>query len=186
MELLLKRSFEGIARSRTARVAAVAGFALLTCLAASVRIPLPFSPVPITLQTFCVLCAGAMLGATAGSASQLFYVIAGVWGLPVFTLAGAGSLYLCGPTGGYLAGFVLAALISGFTARYARGFTGLFAGFLLASAVILACGTLWLSFVTGMTPSAALSAGFLPFIPGDTLKSFAAAALYRRLAKPSR
>ncbi len=185
MDLLLHRTNERSLRA-AAVCSAVAGFVLLTSLGALVRIPLPFSPVPITLQTFFVLLSGAFLGACAGPGAQMLYLVLGISGIPVFTFAGSGVLYFCGPTGGYLAGFVLAALICGVTARVARGFAGLCAGFLFASAVILACGTLWLSFVTGVSPWTAAWAGAFPFIPGDMVKSVAAAVIFARARRFSR
>ena len=88
-------------------------FIILTALGAYVRIPLPFTPVPITLQTFFVLLSGAVLGRKWGSASQMGYLLLGIVGLPVFAGAGAGFAYLFGPTGGYIIGFIVASWLVG-------------------------------------------------------------------------
>src|SRR5262245_52763921 len=100
----------------------VIGFALLTWAGAKVAVPLPFTPVPGTLQTLAVLLAGAMLGARAGAASQMAYLVMGLAGLPVFALPGAGPAYFLGPTGGYLVGFILAAWRHGSLPRTVRGY----------------------------------------------------------------
>jgi biotin transport system substrate-specific component len=179
MDLLLTKGTEMSARkTAVVMVAGIAGFSLLTAAAAWVRIPLPFSPVPLTLQTFVVLCSGAFLGGVGGTASQILYLLWGIGGLPVFTGTGAGALYLCGPTGGYLAGFSLAALFAGFLSSKAKNFTQLLACFLAASALVLVCGAAWLSFVTGMSWKTAATAGIVPFIPGDILKSLMAATVF--------
>src|SRR5512137_1746469 len=105
-------------RSKAAsRAAAVAVFAVLSMLGAFVRIPIPWSPVPLTLQTFFVLLSGACLGRRLGAVSQVCYVLVGIAGLPVFSQAGSGLLYLAGPTGGYLAGFIAASLWIGSSAQ---------------------------------------------------------------------
>jgi hypothetical protein len=95
-------------RSRVATVAAVVGFAVLTAVAAQWWIVLPFTPVPITGQTFAVLLSGAALGWRAGAASQTLYLVMGFAGLPVFTEGASGADKLLGATGGYLVGFVVA------------------------------------------------------------------------------
>ena len=91
-------------------------FTVLTILSAFIRIPLPFSPVPVTLQTFFVLFAGLILG-PVGAMSQIFYIILGALGMPIFTNAGFGLSYILGPTGGYLFGFVLVAFLLGFFSK---------------------------------------------------------------------
>jgi len=145
--------------------AAAVGFAAATALSAYVRIPLPFSPVPLTLQTLFVLLAGVTLGASAGAASQVLYLAAGACGLPVF----AGSAGLAGPTAGYLLAFPLAALIAGLLARR-RTRTALAVGLLGGTLCIYLLGSLWLALLSGGSLSAALAAGVLPFLPGDALK----------------
>ena len=111
METIIKR--ELISDKGLCRLLAVGVFIALTTLSAFVRIPLPFTPVPLTLQTFFVLLSGALLGRQLGAFAQAAYMFLGLTGQQVFTGTGCGSLYLLGPTGGYIIGFVLAAFFAG-------------------------------------------------------------------------
>ena len=185
MELLLTRE---LTHSKTVnRILGVTVFVILMSLGAFVRIPLPFSPVPLTLQTFFVLLSGACLAGNPGMFSQLAYVSLGMAGLPLFTAAGSGLLYLLGPTGGYLFGFILAALFIGRLIKYnATGVSSVFILFCLADFILLSCGALWLKLVTGCSFTQAIFMGFLPFIPGDLLKAAAAAVIYSRIHKRCR
>lgn len=140
----------------------------LTALSAHVRLPLPFTPVPVTLQTFVVLVAGGLLGARKGAGSQLLYLIVASVGLPVI----AGPT-LFGPTGGYLLGFVAAAALMGhFAAR--RDWRWAACGALLATLAIYACGVTWLCLIAGLSLQEGLALGVAPFIGGDALKALAA------------
>ncbi|MEI6631029.1 MAG: biotin transporter BioY [bacterium] len=173
---------ELIISKKLSRAIAVVTFIILTGLGGFVRIPLPFTPVPLTLQTFFVLLGAACLGGNLGSLSQLGYLVLGISGLPIFTAAGSGLLYLCGPTGGYLVGFILASLFVGRFIRYARGsfiltLTVLFAGDLL----LLGCGVIWLRLILAQPLSKTLLIGFIPFLPGDFLKALAASVVYLKL-----
>lgn len=166
--------------ARTA-VLVLAG-ALLTAAASQIRIPLGFSPVPITGGTFGVLLAGAALGPWRGAASQALYVAFGLVGLPYFA-GGAqgtsGAEVVLGSSGGYFAGFVLAAALTGALARrgWDRGPLRTAAAFAAGGAIILALGTVWLAVVADLAPGEALVRGALPFLVGDALKALAAAAL---------
>jgi biotin transport system substrate-specific component len=156
----------------------VAGASGVTALAAQVAIPLPWSPVPITGQTFAVLLCGAVLGARRAFLAQILYLAEGVLGLPVFAAGAAGALILAGPTGGYLLSFPLAAAITGLLAErgWDRRFSTMLAAMLLGSIAIFACGLIGLSrFVPG---PGLLATGFLPFVPGDLIKSALAAAAF--------
>ena len=148
---------------------------LLTGLAAQIAIPLPFTPVPVTGQTFAVLLTGAALGARRGFLAQALYLLQGASGLPVFAGGAAGAAYLFGPSGGYLVAFPFAAALTGFLAERAwdRRFLATFAIMLLGSTVIFACGALGLT--RFFAPSQVLAAGVLPFVPGDLVKSALAA-----------
>ncbi len=179
MERVLKR--EVLVNRTLCRLFAVVAFILLTALAGLVRIPLPFTPVPLTLQTFFVLLAGAFLGSSLGAVTQLSYIFLGLVGLPVFSAAGSGLFYLLGPTGGYLAGFILAAFFAGRFIRYGRNLVSLFFIFSLADLLLLSVGTLWLEFVTACSLTQAFVSGFLPFLFGDMLKAIAAAGVYLKL-----
>lgn len=168
------------------------GFAALTGVAAQVRIPLPFTPVPITLQTFAVLLAGIALGARVGGASQALYVAIGLGGVPWFTGGGAGPSHLLGPTGGYLVGFVVAAAVVGYvTDRFAgaRDLPTLLAVLAVANFVVIYGFGLpwlyaWLAVVNGSAVSLGqlLTMGLFPFIPGDVVKLLGAAAVGRAIA----
>ena len=157
----------------------VVGFAFLTWAGARVAVPLPFTPVPGTLQTLAVLLAGGLLGARAGAASQLAYLLMGLAGLPVFALPGAGPAYFLGPTGGYLVGFILAAWTTGALTRRLRGFGVWGAGgaFLAGAISVHACGLAWLTVLLG-SPVAAWRAGVLPFLIFDLAKVMVATGVH--------
>ncbi len=177
MEMILRR--EIIANKALCRLIGVGIFIILTALGAFVRIPLPFTPVPLTLQTFFVLLSGAFLGVNLGLASQLGYVGLGILGLPIFAGAGSGWLYLCGPTAGYLFGFIPAALFVGRFIKYGKeNFFSVFIVLALADLVILILGTVWLKLFLGYSIQKTFFIGFLPFIIGDLLKACVATALY--------
>jgi biotin transport system substrate-specific component len=167
--------------SRTARrVLAVLAFAIATALAAQVRVPLPFTPIPMTLQTLFVLAAGALLGPKLGAASQLAYLGAGAAGLPVFA-AGGGFAYLLGPTGGYLLAFPVAAFLAGVVTDRFRspgigGLLTLFVALFLVSLVILLGGGAWLATLNG-DPLVGVALGIVPFLAGDLVKVALAALL---------
>ena len=168
-------------------VALVLGGSLLIALAAQVAFPLPWSPVPVTGQTFAILLVGACLGSRLGLAAVVAYLVEGAIGLPVFAPGGAlGLARFTGPTAGYLVGFALAAFAVGWLAErgWDRRPTRTAVAMLAGEAVIYICGLLWLSrFVPG---EGLLEAGLLPFIPGDLFKVALAALLLpaaRRVAR---
>lgn len=180
MENILNR--ELIVGKSACRAIGVTAFIMLTAAGAFVRIPLGFTPVPLTLQTFFVLLSGAFLGGGWGAFSQAGYILMGVAGIPVFTVAGSGLLYLSGPTAGYLLGFVLASLFVGVSIKYVKGsLKKTIAVFLAADALILICGALWLKAVFAQPLPMAVSLGLIPFVAGDVLKAVAAALVYNRL-----
>lgn len=164
------------------RLAPVAVFALLMALCAQVAVPMV--PVPMTLQTFAVLLAGAVLGGGWGAVSVLLYLAMAALGLPVLSDGGAGLERFTGPTAGYLLAFPVAALAVGGIVRR-PAFRGPFAGvavMLAAHLFILAAGTLWLAASLGAAEAVAV--GFTPFLVGAAVKSVAVvacAALLRRL-----
>jgi biotin transport system substrate-specific component len=162
----------------------VVGFSLLTAVLAQVRIPLPFTPVPITGQTLGVLLAGVALGARRGFLSQTLYIVMGAAGLPVF--AGGGSLV--GPTAGYLWSFPLAALLAGWVVDRgaARRTVSLASALLLADACIMASGVLWLSRFARVSVSEAVFLGFVPFWAAEILKIALIALLLPSTFRPDR
>ncbi len=166
------------------RIASVLLVAATTAAAAQVSVPLPFTPVPFTLQPMIVLLGGAALGARLGMAAQIVYLLAGIAGLPVFAASAVlpqGALRLLGPTGGYLMSYPFAAFLTGLLAQ--RGFDRRYLTSVLAMGagllVVFACGVLWLAFSAASAPGldVALRTGFYPFLPADIFKVLAAAAV---------
>jgi biotin transport system substrate-specific component len=157
--------------------ALVAGFSLLVALSAQVAIPLPFTPVPVTLQTLMVLATGALLGSRRGAAAILLYIVEGAAGLPVFAMGRSGPAHLAGPLGGYLVGFVAAAFLAGLVGERGWDRSGLlaFAGLMVADLAIYVPGLLWLGAFTGFPR--VLVQGALPFLVADVLKAAACASL---------
>lgn len=162
------------------RVAGILAFALLTALGAFVRVPLPFTPVPVTLQTFFVLAAGIYLGSRDAALSQFGYLALGAVGLPVFSGGGAGLGHFAGATGGYLIAFPLAAALVGATLRPGDTAARATAVCVAATLLILALGAAGLAAVLGVGPERALALGVLPFLPGGAIKIAAAVALVVR------
>jgi biotin transport system substrate-specific component len=166
-------------RSWIVSVVLVVAAAALTALAAQWRIYLPFTPVPITGQTFAVLLTGAALGWKLGAAGQLLYVVAGVLGAPVFTDGSSGVEVITGATGGYLIGFIFAAGLVGWMAehRQDRTFSTMFTAFIAGSLVIYTFGVAGLMIAADMSLPAAVEAGVVPFLLGDLIKAAAAGIL---------
>jgi biotin transport system substrate-specific component len=156
-------------------------FGALTAVGALVSIPL--QPVPITLHTLFLNLAAALLGGPLGALSQVVYILLGIIGLPVFSGGKAGFGVLMGPTGGYLIGFVIGAIVIGklVGARPRPGFLWLFFSMTVGLAVVYLCGVLQLIQVAKLTPAKALTVGVLPFLPGDFLKICAASAITIRI-----
>ncbi|MBV8518136.1 MAG: biotin transporter BioY [Acidobacteria bacterium] len=149
----------------------------LIALAAQVAIPLPFTPVPLTLQPLAVIFLGAALGARRGAAAAALYLLEGFSGLPVFAQGHGGPLWLVGPTAGYLYSYPFAAWLSGFVSERGWGSTisRAVTGMLLALAVIYTGGWSWLAMLTGARN--AFSGGVAPFIVADIVKVAIGAAL---------
>ena len=162
----------------------VASFIIMTALGAYVRIPLPFTPVPITLQTFFVLLCGAMLGRKLGVFAQLSYVALGAFGAPLFQGYGAGLSHLLGPTGGYLIGFIAASFLVGTLLENKPGSSRFFRILFAMSCglfAIYACGIAWLKMGYGVSFTKAVHIGFMPFVPGAVIKLIAASWVYSKI-----
>ncbi len=162
-----------------------AGFAVFTGLLAQVRLYLPFTPVPVTGQTFAVLLTGVMLGSRYGALSQGIYAALGFAGIPWFAGWRGGIELLTGVTAGYIAGFILAATVIGwFTDRYvkSRSYGGMLLLMLLGSAIILISGATVLALIMHTNLEQTLVMGVLPFIPGDIFKATLAAGIASALA----
>jgi len=168
--------------NKTKKMILCAFFAALTVVCSMITIPLPFSPVPINLAVFAVLCAGVLLGPKTGTLSQIVYVLLGLVGLPVFANFQGGPGVLAGPTGGYIVGYIVAAFLAGFLSKGSNFNIPRITGALVVA--LLACytlGTLWFIFVTKTPLMAALGMCVIPFLPGDALKIIAAVLLSKKL-----
>jgi biotin transport system substrate-specific component len=175
----------GSTLDRAIKAAAVLLVTALTAIAAQISVPLPFTPVPFTLQPMVVLLGGAALGARLGMASQVLYLALGIAGFPVFAASAVlpqGALRLLGPTGGYLMSYPFAAFVAGalaergFDRRYITSVIAMAAGL----AVVFTCGVLWLAWFARPVHSglgAALRTGLYPFLPADIVKICIAAAI---------
>ncbi len=157
----------------------IIGFSLLTALGAWLELWLPFTIVPITLQSLFVLLAGAFLGSRRGALSQILYLSYGITGLPVYSGGAFGFFHIFGPTGGYLLAFPVAAFVTGLLVNSRRHWTLNALGFSAGSAVILLGGTFQLTLFTGHDFLRALALGFVPFAAGDFIKSVAAALIFK-------
>jgi len=151
---------------------------LLVAVCAHVSIPLWFTPVPVTLQTFAVLLLALVLSPSLSAAALALYLVEGSVGLPVFSphMPG-GFLHLLGPTGGYLLSYPFAAALTGFLRRrFAnQGFAPSLFAAATGSLLILLCGAIWFGIVTHQSAAAVFALAVLPFLPGDILKIIAAA-----------
>jgi len=169
---------EGSARWAANAALVVAGSLLLW---ASAKIQVPFYPVPMTLQTLAIMVIAATFGMRLGVATVLLYLVEGAFGLPVFAGTpekGIGLAYMVGPTGGYLAGYILAVALVGWLAErgFDRNIFRLFSAMFVGDAVIFALGILWLGTLLGWDKPV-LAWGLYPFILGDLTKIALAASI---------
>lgn len=157
----------------TKEIALIGLMAAIMCLAAPFSVPI--GPVPISLATLVIYFSIYLLGAFCGTLSCLIYLLLGLVGLPVFSGFSSGPEKLLGPTGGYLIGYLLMALIGGiFLDRYRKNILLQFLGLVLGTAACYILGTAWLAQQASLSLRAALWAGVIPFIPGDLIKIVAA------------
>jgi biotin transport system substrate-specific component len=164
-----------------ARAARISAFVCFTAVAAQLAAPLPFTPVPVTMQTLFVVLAGLTLGARDGFYALLAYLAIGFAGAPVFAGFSFGPAALLGPTAGYLVSFPAAALVSGYLfGRLGGSRVAAFFASLCGMALILASGASYLSFVLGLPFAQTASLAILPFIAGDLAKAGLAALLSKR------
>jgi biotin transport system substrate-specific component len=168
--------------SAVRQVLIVVGASLLVALCARLSVPLPFTPVPLTLANFGVLLVGVMLGSKRGFAALALYLAQGAAGLPVFSPAGPGGIaQLLGPTGGYLLAYPLAAFLAGWIAeRGAAGFHRFVVAALVAEVVIFAGGISWLAILT-QGAAKAMNFGLYPFVFAEVIKIAAAAGIATRV-----
>jgi biotin transport system substrate-specific component len=161
----------------------VVGASALIAIAAQVAIPLPFTPVPLTLQPLAVILIGVVLGSTRGAAAAILYLLEGFSGLPVFAQGHGGALWLLGPTAGFLFSYPFAASVAGFVSERGWGSSIVRAitGMLLALGVIYLGGWSWLAVQFGA--SAAFTMGVVPFVLADIVKVAIGAALLPKAQK---
>ena len=180
---LIYRMTPARAGSLPTQAVLVLGGSLLLAIAAKVQVP--FWPVPMTLQTLAVLVIGAVFGARLAGATVLAYLAEGALGLPVFA-SGAGLAYLAGPTGGYLVGFLLAAMFLGWCSDRCllRRLPVALGLFFVAQVLIFAPGVGWLAAFIGLPE--AVMAGAVPFLAGEALKLVLAALLVTGLWRRAR
>jgi len=145
---------------------------LLIALSAQIAIPLPFTPVPLTLQTLAVLVIGIKLGPTKGALAVLAYLLEVGVGLPFLPAAVANPAVLIGIKAGYYVGFIVQAFFVGFIASQSAKSSTLFVGGIIACVLQLSLGTSWLANFVGWQN--AFMMGLLPFIPGEILKVYTA------------
>lgn len=169
------------------RMLAIVAASLVVAITAHVVFPLPFTPVPFTLQPLAVLAAGVLLGPVDGALALLAYLLEGAAGLPVFSPTGPGGLaQILGPTGGYLLADPAVAFVAGAVTRLLAKKSGPYAaaliGCTLGTALLFAAGAGWLAHLHPMSAHAVWIAAVAPFLPGEAVKIVVAAGLFRTFA----
>lgn len=163
---------------RTLRIMAFIAF---TAISAQLAVRLPYTPVPVTMQTLFVVLAGVILGPRDGFYAMCGYIGLGLAGAPVFAGLTFGPAVLFGPTGGYLLAFPAAALVSGRISSMRHGSTALLAmAVICGKGLILLAGTLYLSLVTSLSLSGTIAVAVTPFIAGDVVKAVIAVIIARK------
>lgn len=156
----------------------------IICVMAPFALPIPFSPVPISLGTLAIYFVLTVLGLKFGTISVIIYILLGLAGLPVFTGFRGGPGTLFGPTGGYIIGYIFMALICGFFIdKWGNKILLCFLGMILGTAALYVFGSFWLAFQLSYTLPQAFMAGAIPYIPGDLIKLVIAVAVGRQLRK---
>lgn len=144
-------------------------FAAIICIAAPVSVQI--GPIPITLATFAIYLAGAMLGGRRGMIAVIVYIMLGSVGLPVFSNFNGGFTALLGPTGGYIIGYIPLVLLTGiFSDMNSKKHWTMIIGMLLGTVALYTFGTAWFMIMTSSSLGRALALCALPFVPGDALK----------------
>jgi len=166
------------------QVALVVGASFFVALCARITIPLPFTPVPLTMQNFGVLLVGLLLGSRRGFAALALYLAEGAFGLPVFNPAGLGGVaQLLGPTGGYLLAYPLVAAVAGFLSeRGPRSFARLALAGSAGAVELVTCGVAWLQMLTHSF-RLAVQYGLAVFIFAEVVKVMAAAGIANRISR---
>lgn len=145
-------------------------FAGVTSILSQIFIPIPFTTVPLTMQIFAVALSGLILGAKNGFISQLIYILMGAIGMPVFAQMTGGINIIMGPTGGFILGFPIMALVIGYFSRKFKSTIGVIIGMVIGLSIDYLIGTMMFTFITKMTFTQGLMACVIPFIPIDLIK----------------
>ena len=157
-------------------------FAALTAIGAFIKIPIPVSPVPITLQVFFVLLTGLVLGSRWAGTGMAVYLILGIIGFPVFSGGSSGIGVMLGPAGGYLIGFIPAAFITGLIAEtFGRSAPVEIGAMIAGLSIIYLLGIIQLSIVADLSIHESVVIGVLPFLIGDFIKLIAALIVSKRI-----
>lgn len=173
-------ALQEVVEDRRARTfVGIVAFVLATAFSAQILIPLPFTPVPVTLQPLFVVLAGAMLGPWAGASAMATYLTVGALGAPVFSGGGAGLAWLMGPTGGYLLAYPAAAFLVGYLAGESTHVLRLFASLVVGVATLYVGGVSQLFILTQQDLGTLLGLGVLPFVGGDLVKVLIALVVIR-------
>ena len=167
---------------RTKQMVLIALMTAVTCVLGPLSIPLPFSPVPISLTNFAIFLAIFVLGMKNGTISFIIYLLLGAVGVPVFSSFRGGLQVLAGPTGGYLIGFIFLALIMGFALEhFDRKLVPTIIGMIIGMAVCYAFGTVWLAKLLSLSFKEGLMMGVIPYLAGDAAKIIIAAIVGPKL-----
>lgn len=167
---------------RTKQMVLIALMTAVTCVLGPLSIPLPFSPVPISLTNFAIFLAIFVLGMKSGTISFIIYLLLGAVGVPVFSSFRGGFQVLAGPTGGYLIGFIFLALIMGFALdHFNRKLVPTIIGMIIGMAVCYAFGTVWLAKLLSLSFKEGLMMGVIPYLAGDAAKIIIAAIVGPKL-----
>ena len=167
---------------RTKQMVLIALMTAGTCVLGPLSIPLPFSPVPISLTNFAIFLAIFVLGMKSGTISFIIYLLLGAIGVPVFSSFRGGLQVLAGPTGGYLIGFIFLALIMGFALdHFDRKLVPTIIGMIIGMAVCYAFGTVWLAKLLSLSFKEGLMMGVIPYLAGDAAKIIIAAIVGPKL-----
>ena len=167
---------------RTKQMVLIALMTAVTCVLGPLSIPLPFSPVPISLTNFAIFLAIFVLGMKNGTISFIIYLLLGAVGVPVFSSFRGGLQVLAGPTGGYLIGFIFLALIMGFALdHFDRKLLPTIIGMIIGMVVCYAFGTVWLAKLLSLSFKEGLMMGVIPYLAGDAAKIIIAAIVGPKL-----
>ncbi len=185
-----KTANQGVTRKNalsTKQMALIGVMTAVTCILGPIAIPLPISPVPISFTNLAIYLTVYVLGMKAGTISYLVYLLVGFAGLPVFSGFTGGVGKLAGPTGGYLVGFIFMAAIAGWMIDHFQGKYMIHVlGMVIGTMVCYVFGTIWLAGQLGISFTAGLGVGVIPYLPGDAAKIILAVLVGPKLRKEIR